>query len=122
MTVTSDPSLTGVSVPSSERRSRHLPAWLGWSLALLALVATAVFVTVVIRSDESGPVAPASSHAEIIDNGSPVAVDHAAEVERTTASGAAGAGVAGAGGEHSLIIEYGSPTSVDHAAAEARNG
>jgi hypothetical protein len=121
MTVTSDPSLTGVSVPSTER-SRHLPVWLGWSLALLAVVATAVFVTVAIRSDDPAPAVPATPNAAIIEHGSPVAVDHAAEAERSTGSGAAPVAVSGAGGNHSLIIEYGSPTAVDHAAEQAGNG
>ncbi len=100
--------------------------WLGWSLAVVALMAAAVFVTVAVQSDEPTTVSPATvepatAHAGIIENGSPIAVDHAAEVARFTRPGAAGVASV-AGGSHSLIIEYGSPTAVDHAAEEARNG
>jgi hypothetical protein len=119
MTVTAESSLSDVAVPSTERRRAHLPVWLGWSLAVLALLAAAAFVTVAVRSDDADTVAPA--HAGIIERGSPVAIDHAAEVDRTGA-GAAGAVAPSTGGNHALIIEYGSPTAIDHAAEEARNG
>ena len=126
MTVTTEPTLTGVTVPSTERRSGRIPVWLGWSLAVVALVAAAAFVTVAIQSDEPATVSPATvepatAHAGIIENGSPTAVDHP---PRSLASPAPAppASRPVAGGSHSLIIEYGSPTAVDHAAEEARNG
>jgi hypothetical protein len=119
MTVTAETTVTGVSVPSTERPTARLPVWLGWSLALLALLAAAALVTVALRSDDPDTVMPA--HSGIIEHGSPVAVDHQAEVGRPTSPASADVSSA-EGGDHSQIIEHGSPTAVDHAAEEAGNG
>ena len=119
MTITTEPTLTGATVPSTGRRTAGIPVWLGWGLAALAVLAAAVLVTMALRSDE--PDAAVPSHSGVIENGSPVAVDHAAEVARFTRPGAAGV-PAVAGGAHSVIVENGSPVAIDHAAEEARNG
>jgi len=102
----------------------------GWSpLWLLVLVgAVAAVVLAVFAFGPDGDDVVTGSHQQVIEQGSPTAVDHAAQVavrnhqeviERgspTAVDHAAQAGVV-VTGSHQQLVEQGSPTAVDHAAS-----
>ncbi len=69
-----------------------------WLLILVGVVAAVMVAVLAFRPDSQVDI---PNHQQVIENGSPTAVDHAAEV--VVAS-------------HQQVIENGSPTAVDHAA------
>ena len=71
-----------------------------WLLILVGVVAAVMVAVLAFRPDSE---VDTPNHQQVIEQGSPTAVDHAAEVVVPS---------------HQQVIENGSPTAVDHAAAD----
>ena len=87
------------SLPPETNR-RWNPIWL---LILVGAAAAIVVAVLAFRPDSEVEV---PNHQQVIENGSPTAVDHAVTTTGGTVTGS-----------HQEVIEHGSPTAVDHAAS-----
>ncbi len=96
-----------------------------WLLILVGAVAAVIVTVLALRPDSEADI---PNHQQVIEHGSPTAVDHAAEVvipnhqqviehgSPTAVDHAASTG-GPVTGDHQQVIEHGSPTAVDHAAS-----
>jgi hypothetical protein len=73
-----------------------------WLLILVGVVAAVMVAVLAFRPDSEVDI---PNHQQVIENGSPTAVDHAATTGGTVTA------------THQQVIENGSPTAVDHAAS-----
>jgi hypothetical protein len=95
-----------------------------WLLILVGAVAAVIVTVLALRPDNEVAI---PNHQQVIEHGSPTAVDHAAQVvvpnhqqviERGSPTAVDAASTGGAvTGNHQQVIEHGSPTAVDHAAS-----
>ena len=110
------------SPPPATTRDRSVV----WLLAVLGAVAAIVLAFFAFRGDDG---ADASNHQQVLEHGSPTAVDHAAELapnhpqmiehgSPTAVDNAVDAGTS----NHEQVIDNGSPTAVDNTAEVADQG
>jgi hypothetical protein len=130
MALTEERIQTEETRESSETRSPLQPeSTRGWSpMWLLILVGVVAAIVVAVLAFQPDGDVDIPNHQQVIENGSPTAVDHAAEVvvpnhqqviengSPTAVDHTAGTGGA-VTGNHQQVIENGSPTAVDHAAS-----
>ena len=90
--------------PPPEANRDWSPMWL---LILVGAVAAVMVAVLAFRPDSEVDI---PNHQQVIENGSPTAVDHAATTGGTVT------------GAHQQVIENGSPTAVDHAATTGPDG